>query len=95
MPTVSNYSDTVKALRLSEERLRFMLEISRALSVPFDLKTVQQMIVDNATSLLKLDTGAIYLQENDQLFLLATTPPLPTGFPDEFRHASLADHPHI
>jgi len=82
-------------LRLSEERLRVLLQTSQALAVPFDLESILQLIVDNATRLLNLDTGALYLVEADTLMLAATTPPLPPGFPEPLRHAALADHPHI
>ena len=41
-----------------------------------------------------LETAAIYLAEEEMARLWATTPPLPAGFPDALRIASLADHPH-
>ena len=84
-----------QALRENEKRLRALLQISQALTTPFELNTILQMIVDNATQLMNLDSGAFYLLENDELFLATTTPALPPGFPDEFRRTALAEHPHI
>jgi PAS domain S-box-containing protein len=83
------------ALRESEKRLRSMLEISQAMSASLEMSVVLQKIVENAVGLLKLDSGAIYTLKGDELFLEATTPPLPPEFPDELRHANVADHPHI
>ena len=82
-------------LRESEKRLRSMLEISQAMSASLEMDSVLQIIVENATNLLELDSGAIYTLKGEGLYLEATTPPLPTGFPDQLRHAYLADHPHI
>ncbi len=82
-------------LRESEKRLRSMLEISQAMSASLEMDTVLQKIVENAANLLELESGAIYTLEGDELFLEATTPPLPTEFPNELRHANVADHPHI
>lgn len=82
-------------LRESEKQLRSMLEISQAMSASLEMDTVLQKIIENATGLLQLDSGAIYTLEDDQLFLEATTPPLPPGFPDELRRANVTDHPHI
>lgn len=83
------------ALRDSEKRLRAMLEVSQAMSAPLEMEVILQKIVENATGLLKLDSGAIYTLKGEELFLEATTPPLPPEFPDELRHASVADHSHI
>lgn len=84
-----------QALRESEKRLRVLLQISQAMTAPFELNTILQTIVDNATQLMSLDSGAFYLLEQDELFLATTIPPLPPGFPDEFRRTALAEHPHI
>ncbi len=82
-------------LRESEKRLRSMLEISQVMSASLEMDTVLQKIIENAAGLLELESGAIYTLEGDELFLEATTPPLPPGFPDELRRANVADHPHI
>lgn len=82
-------------LRNSEKRLRSMLETSQAMSESLEMDVVLQKVVENATGLLQLESGAIYTLVDDDLFLEATTPPLPPGFPDELRCANVADHPHI
>ena len=91
----SAYGRAEAAQRESEHRLRVMLEISQAMSASFELGAVLQKIVENAVGVLKLDSGAIYTLEGDELYLEATTPPLPPGFPDELRRARVTEHPHI
>ncbi len=39
--------------------------------------------------------GAIYLVSDNELFLAATTPPLPNDFSDILRRTIIDDHPHI
>lgn len=75
--------------------LTALLKISQTLSATLNIEIVLQNIIDNATKLIGLDTGAIYLVNGLDLFLGATYPPTPPEFPDEFRHALLEDHPHI
>lgn len=82
-------------LRRSEKQLRSMLEISQALAAPLEMGVILQKIVENATGLLQLESGAIYSLRDKVLFLEATTPPLPPGLPDLLRQAQLTDHPHI
>jgi putative nucleotidyltransferase with HDIG domain len=60
-----------------------------------DLIEVLQIAIENTAGMLGLETGAIYTIENGELYLGATTPPLPSQFPDELRLAKLSDHPHI
>ena len=72
-----------------------LLEISQTLSSSLDTPTVLQTIINRATHLKGLDTGAIYLIKGDALFLEATTPPLPPQYRERYHQASLADHPHI
>ncbi|MBN8581101.1 MAG: PAS domain S-box protein [Anaerolineae bacterium] len=79
----------------NEKRLRSMLEISQVMSASLEMDIVLQKIIENAAGLLQLESGAIYTLVGDELFLEATTPPLPPSFPDELRHANVADHPHI
>ena len=79
----------------AERRLRSMLDIAQAMSQFLDTKTILQQIVDNITQVAGLDSGAIYTLADDQLYLEATTPALPPEFPEQFRLANLADHPHI
>ncbi len=72
-----------------------LLAIAGVLTSSLDLDTVLQTSIEQTCRLLGLETGAIYTLEGDSLYLGATTPPLPPGFPDEFRRAPLADHPHV
>lgn len=72
-----------------------LLKVSTALTSSLELSNVLQTAIDGAVDVLSLDTGAIYLIEQDELHLGATTPPLPPGFPEEYRKAPLTDHPHI
>ncbi len=77
------------------EGLATLLEVSKQLTATLDLATVLQATTDGVTRLAGLDTAAIYLAEGEMVRLWATTPPLPPGFPDDLRVASLADHPHL
>lgn len=79
----------------NNKRLEGFLKISQAITTTFDLPVIMQMIVDNATSIMNLDSGAIYLLYGEHIRLSATTPQLPIDFPEKFRTASLVDHYHI
>lgn len=81
-------------IRCSDEKA-FLLTSSQNLNSTLDLETVLQISIDETVSLMGLGTGAIYLKEGEMLRLMATTPPLPPNFPEEFRMAPLVDHPHI
>jgi putative nucleotidyltransferase with HDIG domain len=81
--------------RISVKELSTLLKVSSTLASTMDLIEVLQIAIESTTGLLDLETGAIYLLENGELFLGATTPPLPSEFPDELRLAKLCDHPHI
>lgn len=72
-----------------------LLEVSQSMTSSLDLDAVLQTIVDKATSLVDLDSGAIYYFKGENLNLGATTPELPPQFPDSLRLISLDDHPHI
>lgn len=78
-----------------EKELSILLKVSSSLSATLDLKDVLQIAIESATDLLGLNTGAIYTDDGDTLYLGATTPPLPEKFPEELRVASLKEHPHI
>lgn len=80
---------------VTHNHLEVLLKVSMALTGSLKLTDVLQTAIDGAVDVLSLDTGAIYLFEQDELLLGATTPPLPSGFPDEYRRAHLNDHPHI
>jgi PAS domain S-box-containing protein len=76
-------------------QLATLLTASQALAATLDLTTILQTITESAAEIMQIGTTAIYLLEGENLYLGATTPPLPLQFPETFRHASLADHPHI
>ena len=81
--------------QIPARELSTLLKVSSSLASSLELADVLQIAIESATNLLGLDTGAIYLLENEILYLGATTPPLPAQFPDELRLAQLEDHPHI
>lgn len=84
-----------KQIQLKSENLSKLLEISLELNQSYSKKDVLQKIVDNSISLIGVDSGAIYLVNDDELRMAATYPRLPSDFPEEYRKASLKNHPHI
>lgn len=83
------------SIKQNSKDLLTLLEISQTLTSTLDMETVLQNIIDRSTGLIGLETGAIYLVNDQRLYLGAATPEIPQNFPDEFRHAFLNDHPHI
>ena len=81
--------------RMSSSELSRLLQVSRALASSLDLDDVLQTTIESAVGTLRLDTGAIYLLDGDDLALGATTPPLPPDFPEALRRAPLEQHPHV
>lgn len=81
--------------QVQAKELSTLLKVSSSLSSTLDLADILQIAIESATTLLDLGTGAIYTIENGNLYLGATTPPLPKHFPEELRIAYLNDHPHI
>lgn len=81
--------------RISAKELSALLKVSSSLASTMDLIEVLQIAIESAAGLFGLNTGAIYTLENGELYLGATTPPLPAQFSDELRFAKLGDHPHI
>ena len=77
------------------ENLNSLLDVNRAFISSIDVDTILQIIIDKSTHLIKLDTGAIYLHEDEKLYLGATTPSLPPQFPEVLRYDLLVNHPHI
>ncbi|MFL7867581.1 MAG: hypothetical protein AB8I58_02080, partial [Anaerolineales bacterium] len=73
--------------QLPAKELSTLLKVSSALASTLELTEVLQVAIESATDLIGLDTGAIYVLENETLCLGATTPPLPSQFPDELRLA--------
>lgn len=82
------------APRIRSSELDALLKVSTALTSSLELGEVLQAAIDGAIDVLDLDTGAIYLLEQDELVLGATTPPLPPRFPQHYSRALLSDHPH-
>jgi signal transduction histidine kinase len=72
-----------------------LLEVSGGLASSLDLGVVLQTAIDSTVAVLGLETGAIYLLEDDVIYLGATVPPLPADMPDAFRRMPLAGHAHI
>jgi PAS domain S-box-containing protein len=60
-----------------------------------DRVKVLAYIVEHAASLVGSDTSAIYMVQDEGLYLTAAFPPLPEDFPEEFKAARLQHHPHI
>ena len=60
-----------------------------------DIPTLMQASIEAAVQITGLDTGAIYLLDENVLYLGATTPPLRPDFPDDLRYADARAHPHI
>ncbi|MBU1368038.1 MAG: PAS domain S-box protein [Bacteroidetes bacterium] len=85
-----------KALQKSNQQLESLLSISQKITSTIDHDIIMQMIVDNAIRLVGLDTGAVYLKNDDETVRLSvTTPDLPINFPDDLRNAHLKHHPHL
>lgn len=77
------------------KELATLLDVSQAMAMTLDLPSVSQTIIEKASELVGLDTGAIYLLRGPDLHLEATTPPLPQNMPEEIRKAALDEHPKI
>ncbi len=84
-----------QAVNRLTSNLNSLLEVNRAISSSIELDTVLQLIIDKSTHLTNLDTGAIYLVEDEVLCLGATTPALPPDVPEAVRHDRIGNHPHI
>jgi putative nucleotidyltransferase with HDIG domain len=82
-------------IQTSTKELWTLLKVSSSLASTLELAEVLQVAIESAADLFRLETGAIYTLENNLLYLGATTPPLPSKFPEELRLARLANHPHI
>jgi signal transduction histidine kinase len=78
-----------------KQELSTLLKISNLLSTTIDLQQILQLTIDESTRVMGLETGAIYLLQEEEIHLGATTPPLPPDFPEKFRIAQLEHHPHI
>lgn len=79
----------------SAHKLRAFLQISRKMSSSVELGALMQEIVHLSTQVMNIGSGALYLLQENNIRLAATTPPLPQDVPEYFRTAALNDHPHI
>ncbi len=82
-------------IRRHSAALATLLQSSQALASTLDMGNVLQASVDSVVALTELKSAAVYLLNGEILHLWATTPPLSPQFPDEWRNAQLADHPHL
>jgi signal transduction histidine kinase len=71
-----------------------LLSLSQAISTTLDLGALVQIISDGTARLLGVETTALYLLEDEEMVLAATTPPLPQDMPASLRRARREDHPH-
>ncbi len=95
MTDVDRDHDAAGIGNVDDAKLRALLAVAVDLSSTLELSEVLQKAIEAACDLLSLDTGAIYLLKDADLYLGATTPPLPADFPEHLRRAPLADHGHI
>ena len=79
----------------TSENLEKLLVVSGILNESIDKKTVLQKIADTAVEFTQMESSAIYLVENDRLYMSATFPALDESHPDEFRKAEMDHHWHI
>ncbi len=81
---------------LHREAQQVLLRISQSIISTLEYEKVLQIISDGMSELLGIETAAIYLQENEnEMYLGATTPPLDPNMPDSLRKVQLNDHPHL
>ena len=75
---------------------KIFLQVSQRILQTIDLWEILQIISNEMAELLDIETAAIYLLENaNDLYLGATTPPIEPGMPDFLRKAKTGDHPSI
>jgi GAF domain-containing protein len=86
--TKQNFDDNLQSIIT-------LMTVSEQFSLTFDLDILFQTASNGIVQLTGLDSSAIYLLEDEDIYLAATTPLLPPDFSDEFRRAELKDHPHI
>ncbi len=80
----------------SIHQLNTLIKISQSVISTLDLQEVLQIVSDGMAELLGIETAAIYLIENNNdLLLSATTPPLDPNMPLALRQAHISDHPNI
>lgn len=92
---VTEHKHTKDIMERNIEYLALLLEASESLSSSLNLSDILQILTETTIDLLHMDSSAIYLLEEDTLYLGATYPPLPEDFPEHLRYAPLQEHPHI
>lgn len=99
---ISQLEKELDLLRKAEElKKKDHFDLSALLKLGLEsLETIEkrkvlQLTLEGAVNLIGLDTGALYLIDEDNIYIEVTFPPLPEGFPEEFRLARLSNHPHI
>lgn len=83
------------SLEACRRNLAVLMEVNRRFAATLDADILFQATTDGVTELVNLDSAAIYSLEGEKLCLEATTPSLPSDFPEEYRCAPLGEHPHI
>jgi|GEM_PF-1720869 len=85
-----------EALEESNKRMEAFLQLSQKITSSVEQNELMQAIVDDATKIIGIENGAVYLlTDDDQIYVAATTPAFPPNFPEELCLASLDKHPHI
>lgn len=98
---IGTVKDISEQKRKEEKYWKHSSGLTSLLSITMDLletiekRKVLQKLIEAAVHFIGLDTGALYILDNDKLLLEAAEPPLPDNFPPEFRTALLKHHPHI
>ncbi len=75
--------------------LQVLLSITVKMLETVEKRKMLEKILEGALHLIGLDTGAIYVLKEEDLYLEVTLPPLAEGFSEEFRRAKLDNHYHI
>ena len=80
----------------SLRELNILIKISQSIISTLDYQAILQIISDGMAELFEIETAAMYILEDENtIFLGATTPPLPPGMPENLRRTNLKGHVHI
>ncbi len=91
-----NFHALISSKQIPAEELSTLLKVSSALATSLDLSVVLQIAIESTIEVLGLETGAVYLLENNWLLLGATTPRLDPQLKALLtRPEAVADHVHI
>ena len=92
---ITNRKQAEEEMQSRSRQLATLLDASHSLTESLNQAEVLQKITDKAAEVLGIEKAAIYLVDGEDLYLGASTPPLPPELPEALREASLTDHPHI